>query len=89
MRRALTPVNSSVGGCSAGGAVVEAGGGWRPAVVGVRWRTTALRFADGVGLLGSSEEELRQLTRRLEGSAPKRAKLSSTASSQDHLPTDG
>ena len=48
-----------------------------------------LLFADGINLLGSSEEELQQLTQRLEEtaadpawkSAPTRVKFSSTVSS--------
>ena len=54
-----------------------------------------LRFADDIDLLGSSEEELQQLSRRLDETAAEygmeisseKAKFSSTASSQDHLPT--
>ena len=64
--------------------------------VSIRGRSLCnLQFADDIDLLGRSEDGLQQLIQRLEETATEydmeissdMSKLSSIASSQDHLPT--
>ena len=91
MQKAPTPVNSLVNDCFADYAVEEAEETDTPlSLVSIGGRPLCnLRFADDIHLLGISEEELQQLTQRLEETAveydmeisSKRAKFWSTASS--------
>ena len=71
MLKALTPVNSSENDCVAHDAVEEAEETDTPlSSVSIRGRPLCdLRFADDVDPLGSREEELQQLTQRLEETA--------------------
>ena len=90
MQKALTRQHPSENDCFADDAVEDAE---EPdtslSTVSIGGRLLCnLRFVDEINLLGCCEEELRQLTERLEKTAaPTKAKFSSTALSQDHLPT--
>ena len=67
MQKALTPMHSSVNDCFADEAG-ETDTSLSSVSIGGR-PLCNLRFADDIDLLGSSEEELQQLTRRLEETA--------------------
>ena len=98
MQNALTPRLPSENGCFAGDAVEDTEETDTPlSSVFIGGRSLCnLRFTDDIDLLGSSEE-LQQLTERLEKTAAgygmeigcDRRKISSTALSQDDLPTYG
>ena len=71
MQKALTPVSSPENDCFADDAIEEADESDTPlsSVPNGGRPLCNLRFADDIDLLGKSEEELQQLTQRLDGIA--------------------